>query len=388
MKTDAVCQDLVCDHSYAERPRYYARQLITDEIMRLEQRYFIDRMRRHNRMMHGWGVVCGANVCPNPVSRTTDSGYRPWEVLVQPGYILGPYGDEIIIDCERIVDLRTSGVSGVTGDPCVELVDPWCSDVFMPRDPTAPLFIAVKYKECQTRPVRVQPVGCGCDDTQCENSRLRDGYEIAILPYCPEPHVANPVEVKLPVPDQDLRIRFEGPLAVCPQCPAEPWVALARVTVDEDGAITEIDNCECRRIVVSPANLSIRCVPAVPKVTEIDPKEAKAGEKNIPMTLIGENFKPGLRLYMGSGITFDLTNAKPNADGKKYENIIANIDANADPGTRNLTVITPDCATGTFRDLFTVILNTTLKADAKAGETPPEKDTAPTPRGPVRRRAK
>ena len=387
MKTDAVCQDLVCDHSYAERPRYYARQLITDEIMRLEQRYFIDRMRRHNRMMHGWGVVCGANVCPNPVSRTTDSGYKPWEVVVQPGFILGPHGDEIIIDCERVVDLRTSGVSGVTGDPCIEVVDPWCSDIFMPRDPTAPLFIAVKYKECQTRPVRLQPAGCGCDDAQCENSRLRDGYEIAILPYCPEPPVVNPVETKLPIPDQDLRIRVEGPLAVCPQCPSEPWVALARVTVDEDGAITEIDNCECRRIVVSTANLSIRCVPSLPKVTGIEPKEAKAGEQVNPMTLIGENFKDDLRLYMGSGITFDLRNAKPSSDRRKYENIIANIGANADPGTRNLTVITPDCATGTFRDVFTVILNTT-GTGSKAEGTPPAKDSAATATRAARKRRK
>jgi hypothetical protein len=373
MKTDALCQDLVCDHSYAERPRYYARQLITDEIMRLEQRYFIDRMRRHNRLMHGWGVVCGAQVCPNPVSKTGASGNRPWEVVVHPGYILGPYGDEIIIDCERTIDLRTSGVSGVTGEPCVDVVDPWCSEIIAPRDPSAPLFIAVRYKECQTRPVRVQPVGCGCDDAQCENSRLRDGYEIAILPYCPEPHVANPIELKLPNPLQDLRVRLEGPLTVCPPCPAEPWVGLARVAVDEDGVITEIDNCECRRMVVSTANLSLRCVLSPVKVTAIEPAEAFVGETT-PIALVGENFKPGLRLYMGPGITFDLRDPRINTAGTRYENISVIIDSTTQPGPRSLTVVTADCETATFPDVFTVALTLNVdakKADATEASTPP-----------------
>jgi hypothetical protein len=188
MKTSSSCCGGVatsCDTNIAELPRYYPRQLITPDDLTLEQNYFRDRMRRHNRLLHGWGVVCGALVCP-VTSKDSNSviTVAPWQVQVQRGYILGPYGDEIILDCPRTVDLRGRGVSGVTGDPCVDVPDPWCSQVTVPQNP-GPLYIAVKYKQSMTRPVRVQPIGCGCDDTSCECSRWHDGYEIGILTCCP-----------------------------------------------------------------------------------------------------------------------------------------------------------------------------------------------------------
>ena len=57
-----------CPPGKLERPRYFPRKLITDAEMTLEQEYFRNRMRTHNRMLHGWGVVCGAKVCRVPVA--------------------------------------------------------------------------------------------------------------------------------------------------------------------------------------------------------------------------------------------------------------------------------------------------------------------------------
>ena len=45
-------------------------------------------------------------------------------------------------------------------DTPVETVDPWCSEVFVKQETPSPLYVAVRYKECLTRPVRVQPLGC------------------------------------------------------------------------------------------------------------------------------------------------------------------------------------------------------------------------------------
>src|SRR5579864_4392637 len=102
----------LCDHGTLERPRYFPRQLITPVELTLEQHYFRDKLRRHNRLLHGWGVACGAQVClvTDPITRDL----KPWTVSVQPGYILGPYGDEILIDQAQVIDLRTSGA--VSGD--------------------------------------------------------------------------------------------------------------------------------------------------------------------------------------------------------------------------------------------------------------------------------
>src|SRR5882672_3777892 len=79
-----------CDASPTslERTRFFARQLVGPTDLTQDQIYFREKMKRHNRMLHGWGVVCGACVT---------KGQGKCEVIVQSGYVLGPYGDEIVI---------------------------------------------------------------------------------------------------------------------------------------------------------------------------------------------------------------------------------------------------------------------------------------------------
>ncbi|MCI0485455.1 MAG: hypothetical protein L0229_02530 [Blastocatellia bacterium] len=379
MKTHAICTDAICDRSIAERPRYYARQLITDVDMNLEQRYFIDRFRRHNRLLHGYGVLCGAQVCPIPTG--AGRGFLPWKVLVKPGYILGPYGDEIIIDCDRTVDLRTSGVSGVTGEPCIEPVDPWCSEVFIKESRTGSLFVAVKYKEVVARPVRAQPVGCGCDDTQCEYSRLRDGYEIGILNCCPESHVpahkpkdhARRAEKK-DEPCGCKYLPFEHKLADCPPCPEEPWVVLAEIELGTRGEIEKIDNCSCRRIVASLSHAVSTCESKLPSAEKIDPDSIAAGEKTKAVTITGTNLKAETRIDLGQGITIDYDTVVVEEDGTVFK---VKIDAGRDAvvGPRALTLINPDCSTTTLADKFRV---QPAASDAEEAEKPAPKQAAST----------
>ena len=248
MKTGTICHQIPCDQSVAERPRYFPRQLITPDDLNLEQEYFRAKLRWHNRMLHGWGVVCGARVCLVPKSKENGTKFEQWKVSIKPGYILGPYGDEIIIDCARTFDLRTAQMTGISGEPCVDVIDPWCSEVVQ-KPESDKLYVAVKYKEIPARPVRVQPVGCGCDDSACENSRLVDGYEISALTYCPDSHLNPP----------SLDDITNGPIPDCPPCPDEPWVVLAEVDLDADGNVVKIDNCVCRRLVVSLAGVWWQC---------------------------------------------------------------------------------------------------------------------------------
>ena len=104
------------------------------------------------------------------------------------------------------------------------------------------------------RPVRVQPVGCGCDDTSCEFSRWRDGYEICVLDACPDSHLP-------PAIDQFLK---PSSIPDCPPCPTDPWIVLAVVTVDAQGNVGAIDNCKCRRMVRTVAPYWWKCAePAI-----------------------------------------------------------------------------------------------------------------------------
>src|SRR5258706_5544857 len=110
MKSMSNSETEFCADTMLERPRYFPRQLITPAELTLEQTYFRDKLRRHNRLLHGWGVVCGAEVCA--VRNPDGNSWEPWKVRVRPGYILGPIGDEITIARERIVDLRVTSATG------------------------------------------------------------------------------------------------------------------------------------------------------------------------------------------------------------------------------------------------------------------------------------
>lgn len=232
----------------SERPRFFPRQLVTPDDLNLGQEYLRNKLRRMNRYLHGWGVVCGARV---------DRSTKPWMVIVRPGFILGPFGDEILLEQDICFDLRTRCAASGPGDACDDIViDPLCPDLTVDagRDGAAPLYLALRYQEVAARPVRVAPAGCGCDDTSCEFSRWQDGYAICTLDACPGSHAG--------APGADT---FFAPATIpdCPACPTDPWVVLAVITVDAQGRVGTIDNCGCRRMVRTLAPYWATCTDPV-----------------------------------------------------------------------------------------------------------------------------
>lgn len=192
-----------------ERVRYYARQLVTAEDMTTEQNYFRQKMRRHNRFLHGWGTVCGLAVRPAPIEA------EPWRVSISSGYALSPQGDEIYVPETVCLDLAKCGLENIS-DPC----EPGLTTARVRRG--GKIYVAVRYVECPTRPVRVHPADCSCDGTDCEYSRIRDDYELGCLAEIPDSHWGQQSEIC------DLRERQV--LAPCPECPEDPWVVLAEVS--------------------------------------------------------------------------------------------------------------------------------------------------------------
>ena len=390
--TSCSCQSVpdLCATGVIERPCYYPGQLLTPAEMTLEQQYFRDKLRRHNRLLHGWGVVCGAAVCrvpdgqpadrrnppgaaPNPSSpdQLTTARAKPWKVRVAPGYILGPYGDEILIDREPIIDLRTCGQTGVTGEHG-EAPDPWCVDVYVQREP-GPLYVAVRYEEVKTRPVRVQPAGCGCDETQCVDSRCRDGYEICILTECPPSHENPP----------DLDDLFRGPLPDCPACPADPWVVLARVEIDADGTITVLDNCSCRRMVVSFGNSWWRCTGDACAIRSVEVEGGRTVEA-------GKDFVINIKAYdLPSQVKVDLGNKvavknpiAPDAEGRLRIEAKAVAGAEAGPRTLEIRDAVTDRLIAARRDAVMIHAAGAALAPPPGGGTPQPSPPAPPERSP------
>ncbi len=254
LKTPCGCGPAPCgagETAGLERTRFYPRQLVTSDDLTQDQRYVREKLRRHNRHLHGWGVVCGACVRWNP--------RNPCEVIVEPGYVLGPYGDEIVIPEPVPFDICRQGMAEQTGC-CPEESDPWCGDVRR-ECPEGRLYLAVRYAECMARPVRAGACGCGCDGEGCEYTRIRDSYALKLLTELPSGY-SDPMRQPSLAALQGCRGRVARP---CPPCPEDPWVILADITVGRDCRVVAVSCFTHRRQVVSFAEFFFLCAAAPPR---------------------------------------------------------------------------------------------------------------------------
>jgi hypothetical protein len=204
------------------RPRFEPGHYLAAGDLHTEQRYRLQRARRHNRFLHGWGVVCGLLVTP-----AREVG-QPWAVRVCPGYAIGPYGDEIEVRAAVRVDLRDH----LWHRPVVGA--------------TRLAFVGVRYEEVPGRPVPTSPPGCGCADPRHVPSRVGDGYRAEARWGVGLPE-AESIDVCQPA------------VTPCPDCPESPWVWLARVLLplSEADPISpqQIDNWTWRRHLRSTAQI-------------------------------------------------------------------------------------------------------------------------------------
>ena len=75
-----------------KRLRYFTGQVLTAESFELEQKYFREKLKRHNRALHGFGIVSGLKVI-------VESG----QIIVEPGLALDCQGNELVIGAAVVV---------------------------------------------------------------------------------------------------------------------------------------------------------------------------------------------------------------------------------------------------------------------------------------------
>ena len=176
-------------------------------------------------------------------------------------------GDVIEINTSVNFDLA-SGVQ-TSPDPCANTMP--CPPVGQTAtgDEDRVYYLVVRYSECYSRPERVPPAGCGCDETACEYARIRDGFELKLLLDLPESHQRAAEtddawcrEIKRWANSDD---RGPAPIPPCPSCTEVPWVVLAgiRIPLEATSPITDQDiNYKGRRVLYSVTALQtmVRCV--------------------------------------------------------------------------------------------------------------------------------
>lgn len=84
-----------CDDGTLTRNRYYSGELLGTEDLAQEQSYGRTKHRRHNRLVHGVGIVRGLGVGLEPRSPGVELA-----VVVSPGVAIAPDGEELVV-CER-----------------------------------------------------------------------------------------------------------------------------------------------------------------------------------------------------------------------------------------------------------------------------------------------
>ncbi len=119
---------------YLKRNRFFSGKLLTAEDLELEQEYFRERLKRHNRYLHGFGVVFGLEV--------SKSG---GDVVISPGLAIDCQGNEIVVPEPLKLSLPSPG-GGST------------------------LFLSVSYVEKETDPLPNPVPNC----SEMENSRIEE----------------------------------------------------------------------------------------------------------------------------------------------------------------------------------------------------------------------
>jgi hypothetical protein len=247
-----------------------------------DQMYFREKAKRHNRLLHGWGIVCGAEVKVSEKAGCVD---------VNAGYILGPYGDEILIDDVVTVDLSSANADGDAANGC-DPPDPWCAELRVTPPADRPVYLAIAYAEFPCRPMQTatSACSCGCEETSCEYTRWRDSYRIRVLDSLPETYpakmyppspavaftcrsdfattnalLARELMIAEPAPAQADESKCECPQ--CTPCPSSPWVILADITVNGENITIDCD--AHRRYVASFRDFYYMCARQADRGTKL-----------------------------------------------------------------------------------------------------------------------
>lgn len=228
----------VCEIPYFERNNYYYGKLMTVRDFFSEQCYFNEKRWLINRMILGWGVVCGLDVKRKPIDPSDLSkGYDDKKVVVTPGLAIDCCGREILVCEEREVPLKPEESERHKEEPKTEGAE-------------EKFFICLEYYECKTEPISLPPISCDQKE-KGEFNRIRDSFKIRVVPYkeeeprtpfCPQ----TEEEKKKPLHKYICDKLREG----CPECSDTHCIILATVRVDQDGNLLgEPDTCSHRKLV-------------------------------------------------------------------------------------------------------------------------------------------
>jgi hypothetical protein len=209
-----------------ERNRFYTGKYMTARDFRDEQEYFLSRHRLHNRLMHGWGVVCGLGV-----DRHT-SAQCPGHVIVNPGIAIDCCGRELVLREQEVVAVWLPPEKAGAGAP---------PDTKPELPATLQYLLYMHYEEQQIERVPALYAD-DCSAKRLEANRIREVAGLAVIPW-DDAHRNDP-RYKGCWPERGVNLEpcskgcgGEGKEAGCiePACACSLGVPLALITLEREG---------------------------------------------------------------------------------------------------------------------------------------------------------
>jgi hypothetical protein len=207
------------------RNRWYPGKLLDVFHLVLEQNYLNGKRWMLNRMVTGYGVLCGLDVCPAPQGRA---------VIVTPGAAIDRCGREIVVPCN-------SDPQPIRAKPAPDPAKPPSTADCDKQDYVN---ISVCYKQCDSDPEPVMVDDCGLATT-CSASSIQERYAFEI-----SDGKAPEIDLTSSVPDFILNGRLNYSALVdsitrcCPEMPIDCCIPLANIHLpngDDPIQISDID---------------------------------------------------------------------------------------------------------------------------------------------------
>jgi len=174
-------QEKQCEFNNFKRARYFHGMLLSDRDFREEQNYHREKHKLANKMLHGWGIVCGLGL-------EWEKG-KKW-ITVTPGMALDCHGNEIVV-CDPVkLDLETllcpPRPAAPSDDPCRKV-----------EEGSKTYYLTIGYEERMIDPVSVYAPGGGCEEETCEHSRWQEGFCLQLEGNLPSAHRVQHIDPSL-----------------------------------------------------------------------------------------------------------------------------------------------------------------------------------------------
>lgn len=191
-----------------ERNNYYHGKLMTARDFQDEQCYFNEKRWLMNRMVTGWGVVCGLEVYE-----------EDGKVFVKPGLAIDCCGREISVCEEKEVQLKPD--------------ESQChKEQNKQKQDENKFVICLEFRDCKTEPVNLSSITCDTKE-KCEFNRTRDSFKICVIPES-DVDIKEPCRKICPLEDKSKTVHnylCEKLKIGCCECPERPCLVLAEITI-------------------------------------------------------------------------------------------------------------------------------------------------------------